>query len=320
MDLNDINSNTDNAIYSNSISESNSNKNVNFKFNDTTTYNSKYTVQSTAPSYVSPDLSVSSITLVAGKQVPVNIYGIPNTTIQLTGYRSVTVVDYKYTLYLCYYKNGEEVRQTSSTHSEDHTNYGNPYATLKVLSVGSGVNDIGFSISNKTQEKYIYAIGFYNYLLKNNTEILNEAVSAGNFYSVSTLSLNVTTYTNAYDTLNKVLTSANLFLGGLGIDLAIMSVSAAAFDLGGAAGYALAVASLIATAGSLGIAIAQAAQPLSVAENINAEFNTVSLLNEKIGTGLPFNFIMYKSEYPENVEYNGSYHAIYVPEPYIYVT
>ncbi len=320
MNLHDANNNTDIATYSSSISEFNSSKNVNFKFNDTTTYSSTDTVQSTTPSYISPDLSVNDITLVAEKQYPVNIYGIPNATLQLTNYRSVIVTDYKYTLYLCFYKNGEEVRHSSSTHSEDHTNYGNPYGTLKVLSAGSGVKDTGFSISNKTQREYIYAIGFYQYLLKDNTEILNKTLNAGNFYSVSTLSLNVTTYTNAYDTLNKVLTAANLFLGGLGLDLAIMSVSAAAFDLGGAAGYVLAAASLVAAAGSLGIAIAQAAQPLSVAENINGQFNTMSFNNENIGTGAPFNFVLYKSEYPENIEYSGAYHTMYVPEPYIYVT
>ena len=99
-----------------------------------------------------------------------------------------------------------------------------------------------------------------------------------------------------------------------------MSVSAAAFDLGGAAGYVLAAASLVAAAGSLGIAIAQAAQPLSVAENINGQFNTMSFNNENIGTGAPFNFVLYKSEYPENIEYSGAYHTMYVPEPYIYVT
>lgn len=320
MYLNDTDNNTDYAEYSNSISEFNSSQNVNFQFNDTTTYSKTDTVQSTTPSYVSPDLSVNDIFLVTMHNNPANIYGIPNSTLQITNYRPVTVTDYKYTVYYCYYKNGEEVKKTSKTYSEDHTDYGNPYATLKILSVGSNIQNVNFNIENKTQREYIYALGFYQYLLKNNTKILNKTIKAGDMYSISTFSLNVTTYTDAYNTLNRVLTGANLFLGDLGVDLAIMSVSAPAFDLGGAAGYALAFSSLLVAAGSLGVAIEQASQPISVANNINAEFNTITLQNSKNGVGATFNFTLYKSEYPEYIQYNGTYHAVYVPEPYIYVT
>ncbi len=317
MYLNDKDNNSDIAVDSNTIAEYNTNNKVYFKMNDTTTFSSSDTMQSTTPSYQSNNISISSITLVGNKTDNANIFGIPDSTIQITNYKAVVLTDYKKTVYTCFYRNGQEVKQTSSTYSDNYTYYGTPYATLKVLSIGTGMKDRLFSNTSN----YSYALGFYQYLLRNNPEILNKTINPGDLYSVSTVSLNVTAYTNAYDELNNVLEGANLFLADLGLDLAIMSAFVAFADFGGAAGYALAAASLAVAAGSLGVTIAQASQPISIGENINAQFNDFTIQNaQTTSNDYPYTFIMYKSEYPEYVEYNGAEHAIYMPEQYIYVT
>ena len=316
MYLNDKDNNSDHARYLNEIVEYDTNNKVYFKMNDTTTFSSSDTVQSTTPSYQSDNLSICSIYLGVDKSDNANIFGIPDSTIQITNYKAVVVTDYKYTVYTCFYRNGQEVRHTSSTHAANYTNK-DIFATLKVLNIGNGMKNVGF---HNTSE-YSYALGFYHYLLRNNPEILNKTIGAGDSYSVATASLNVSAYTNAYDELNKVLEGANLFLANLGVDLAVMSAFVAFADIGGAAGYALAASSLAVAAGSLGVAIAQASQPISIGENINAQFNDFTLTNEKINpSDNPYTFIMYKSEYPEYIEYNGAEHAVYMPEQYIYVT
>jgi len=112
------------------------------------------------------------------------------------------------------------------------------------------------------------------------------------------------------------LDDANIFLGYLGFELAL-AVALGVVPGAGETADAAALIALTAAAGSLGIAMVQASQPISVGENINGYLNTMEFYDEG---NTPLNFVMYKSEYPEYVEYNGTDHAVYVPEPYVYVT
>ncbi len=76
------------------IAEYNDSNKVYFQFNDTTTYSKTNKIQST-PSYISPDLSISTIALAVGKNEPAYIYGITNSTLQITNYGPITVTDYQ---------------------------------------------------------------------------------------------------------------------------------------------------------------------------------------------------------------------------------